>query len=192
MTAEEQQRLLDRLALLSNMTVARGCSQGEADAAAFKLGHAVIEHGISLSFGTASSTQTAKEKTKLAKEWLRLQAEKTRLEAAWAQYHATRQRQEKAQRRRRPDPDDDADDAEPYDEDDFAGDDHTTSDPSIWRGDIVTCRHRTDKAMLFADGDGVEFWVPISQLRRGCELWQQGDGGILYVNRWLAEKRGWV
>ena len=36
------------------------------------------------------------------------------------------------------------------------------------------------------------FWVPQSQVHDESEVWKDGDQGDLVVNRWFAEKQGWV
>jgi hypothetical protein len=50
--------------------------------------------------------------------------------------------------------------------------------------DYVEMKHETDKAKLFDFGDGVEEWIPKSQI-------EVDDGeGSLVVKRWLAEEKG--
>ena len=60
MTTEEQQRILQRLGLLMNMSEARGCTEHEAANAQLKIGQAVQKYNLTLSFGTPHS-QTYKE-----------------------------------------------------------------------------------------------------------------------------------
>ena len=51
----------------------------------------------------------------------------------------------------------------------------------------------TEKALLCrSQDDESEFWIPRSQCRNGCQHWERGDEGMLYVSRWWAEKEGWT
>jgi len=40
--------------------------------------------------------------------------------------------------------------------------------------------------------DGVDRWVPQSQIDDDSEIWRNGDEGTLVVSRWWAEKAGLV
>ncbi len=51
------------------------------------------------------------------------------------------------------------------------------------------CVRETDKALL-VQVDGLEVWIPKSQLRDGTELKERGDVGLLVIPEWLAEEKG--
>lgn len=56
----------------------------------------------------------------------------------------------------------------------------------------VTLVNRTEMALL-VKVDGVEEWIPISQVHRGdSTIEDSGDVGELVVKRWIARDRGWV
>ena len=58
----------------------------------------------------------------------------------------------------------------------------------------VTVRHKTEKALLVADEDGEEHWIPFSQIHDDSEIYEnskKGDSGKLVVHEWLAKKIGW-
>mgnify|MGYP003394316019 CR=1 FL=1 len=58
---------------------------------------------------------------------------------------------------------------------------------------VVHIRGVSEKAILCHDLiSDVEFWVPRSQCRNGCEHWEKGKHGMLYTSRWWAEKEGWT
>ncbi len=55
----------------------------------------------------------------------------------------------------------------------------------------VTCLKETDKALL-VEHEGVETWVPKSQVHDDSEVYQEGQAGTLVVSLWLAEEKNWV
>jgi Ser-tRNA(Ala) deacylase AlaX len=50
----------------------------------------------------------------------------------------------------------------------------------------------TEKAILFQQEDGEEYWVPKSVLHDNSEVWKLGDVGILIVKEWFARKMEWI
>lgn len=50
----------------------------------------------------------------------------------------------------------------------------------------------TEKAILFKQEDGEEYWVPKSQIHDDSEVWKEGDEGILIVTEWFARKMEWI
>jgi hypothetical protein len=57
---------------------------------------------------------------------------------------------------------------------------------------IVTAIAETPKALLVRRAsDGEETWFPKSAITRESEVKQNGDHGILIVERWVAEKNEW-
>lgn len=63
-----------------------------------------------------------------------------------------------------------------------------------WRGDdgfefIADFLHETDKAVLFADDAGDQFWVPLSQMG---VVEQEGLRLRVEVSGWFARKREWL
>lgn len=57
--------------------------------------------------------------------------------------------------------------------------------------DDATVKRETDAAIL-VDADGVNFWVPKSQIDATSEVWslKNPGPGTLVVPRWLAEEKG--
>ena len=49
--------------------------------------------------------------------------------------------------------------------------------------EYVAMKHETDKAKLFDFGDGVEVWLPKSQIEA-----DDGEGNVV-VSRWIAEQK---
>jgi hypothetical protein len=56
--------------------------------------------------------------------------------------------------------------------------------------DDVLIKAETDKACLCLFDDGVEHWIPKSQIHADSEVWQDGDEGVLVLTRWIAEQKG--
>ena len=57
------------------------------------------------------------------------------------------------------------------------------------RFEDVTVIAETEKAILCNFGDGVEHWIPQSQIDDDSECWKLGDEGILIVSEWIAEQK---
>lgn len=47
----------------------------------------------------------------------------------------------------------------------------------------------TDKAAL-CEVNGEEHWIPWSQIDPGSEIESEGDSGLAYIPRWLADEKG--
>jgi len=54
----------------------------------------------------------------------------------------------------------------------------------------VKCIAETDAAILCDFEDGVQHWVPKSQLSEDSEVEEKDDEGTLIVTRWWAEQKG--
>lgn len=54
----------------------------------------------------------------------------------------------------------------------------------------VRCIRETDKALLVLV-EGVEEWIPKSQVHDDSEVFREGDEGTLVVSAWIAGERGW-
>lgn len=50
--------------------------------------------------------------------------------------------------------------------------------------EYIEKKHTTDRATLYDFGDGVEVWLPKSQIEA------DDDEGNVVVKRWLAEEKG--
>lgn len=48
----------------------------------------------------------------------------------------------------------------------------------------------TERGGLLVDCDGLEVWIPRSQVDDKSEVWREGDEGELVIPLWLAEDRG--
>jgi hypothetical protein len=57
------------------------------------------------------------------------------------------------------------------------------------RIDDCRVKRQTDKAVL-VEADGVEAWIPQSQIHDDSEVWKEGDEGTLVIPEWLAEAKG--
>jgi hypothetical protein len=66
-----------------------------------------------------------------------------------------------------------------------------TSESYIYPTQVKALRE-TDRALLCADSNGNEFWVPKSQLHDDSEVFEVGGEGKLVVTRWLADQKGWA
>ena len=55
MNLHEQTKIIERLALLKNMTVDRGCAPGEADTAALKIGQLVQRYDLQVTFTSGAN-----------------------------------------------------------------------------------------------------------------------------------------
>ena len=53
----------------------------------------------------------------------------------------------------------------------------------------VTIIAETEKAILCDFGDGVEHWIPQSQVDDESEIWHKRDEGILVVSEYIAEQK---
>lgn len=53
----------------------------------------------------------------------------------------------------------------------------------------LTLIKSTDKAGLYRDEDGDQFWLPWSQIRDGS-VDKDGDSGSVFIPLWLAEEKG--
>lgn len=53
----------------------------------------------------------------------------------------------------------------------------------------VECIAQTERAVLCVI-DGVQRWIPQSQITPLSEVWQHGDKGTLILTRWFARKEG--
>ena len=49
---------------------------------------------------------------------------------------------------------------------------------------------KATEAALLCEIDGVEHWIPQSQIDDDSEIFAEGDEGILVVSQWLAEQKG--
>jgi len=60
----------------------------------------------------------------------------------------------------------------------------------------VEVKRTTDKAVLVAiDGDGEEYWIPVSQLCDSSEVTgesEPGFEGIITISEWIAIEKGLV
>lgn len=55
------------------------------------------------------------------------------------------------------------------------------------------CLRATDKAILVEAPDlDEDVWIPKSQIDDNSEVYDSGHTGVLIVNRWFAQQRGWV
>lgn len=52
---------------------------------------------------------------------------------------------------------------------------------------VELLKRQTSKAGLFVV-DGREVWLPWSQIAEESEVAKDGDSGVIYIPRWLAEK----
>ena len=57
------------------------------------------------------------------------------------------------------------------------------------RIDDVTILRMTDMAVL-CEIDGSEYWIPQSQIDDDSEVWEEGDGGMLVISKWIADQKG--
>lgn len=48
----------------------------------------------------------------------------------------------------------------------------------------------TEKALL-CQVDGMEVWIPKSQIDDESEVWTEGTEGTLVVTAWFAKEKGW-
>ena len=62
------------------------------------------------------------------------------------------------------------------------------NDPYVPEGSVIV-RAVSEKAVL-VDVDGLEIWIPTSQLMAGTTVAQVGDRGTLVIPYWLAVKKG--
>lgn len=56
----------------------------------------------------------------------------------------------------------------------------------------ATALRETDAAILVRFDDGVEAWVPKSQIDDDSEVYAKDHDGTLIVTHWLATQKGWV
>ncbi len=59
--------------------------------------------------------------------------------------------------------------------------------PDVSIEDVV-CKHATQKAIL-VEVDGVEVWIPQSQITDSSEVWKEGDEGTLVITEWIATQK---
>lgn len=57
---------------------------------------------------------------------------------------------------------------------------------------IVSSIRETDKALLVMDEEGIETWLPKSQIHDDSEVWKVNQKGELIVSQWYAEQKGWA
>ena len=57
------------------------------------------------------------------------------------------------------------------------------------RFEDVTVIAETEKAILCDLGDGVEHWIPQSQVDNNSEIWHKGDEGVLVISEWISEQK---
>ena len=55
--------------------------------------------------------------------------------------------------------------------------------------DRVTCTKATDHALLCVI-DGVEHWIPRSQVFDESDVLEEGDTGSLVITEWIAQQKG--
>lgn len=53
----------------------------------------------------------------------------------------------------------------------------------------VTVVRETEKALL-CKIEGVEHWIPKSQINDDSEVYEEGGEGTLIIPRWLADEKG--
>ena len=56
----------------------------------------------------------------------------------------------------------------------------------------MTVIAETEKAILCDFGDGVEHWIPQSQIDDSSEVWKLRDEGLLIISEWLAGQKGLI
>ncbi len=55
--------------------------------------------------------------------------------------------------------------------------------------DDVLALAQTDDALLCRI-DGVEYWIPQSQIDEDSEVYRKDDEGTLVITEWIADKKG--
>jgi hypothetical protein len=55
----------------------------------------------------------------------------------------------------------------------------------------VTAIAQTDKALL-CEIDGVQHWIPQSQISDDSEVYKKGDEGKLVITHWIAKEKGLI
>lgn len=53
------------------------------------------------------------------------------------------------------------------------------------------CIQETPNAIL-VDRNGGQAWVPKSQIHDASQVKKLGQMGTLIINKWLAQKKGWI
>lgn len=56
----------------------------------------------------------------------------------------------------------------------------------------VTALKETDAAILVRFEDGIEAWIPKSQIDDDSEVYAKGHEGTLVITYWLAGQKGWI
>lgn len=62
----------------------------------------------------------------------------------------------------------------------------------VYEIEDVIAKSETEKAIRVTHEDGLDIWIPISQIDDDSEVYAQGDTGTLIISKWIAEQKGFI